>query len=54
MQVASVAQHIDTVSSVALDFVVEGDDELIAARAQLQTAEQSAINDKQGTALALA
>lgn len=54
MQVASVTQHIDTVSSIALDFVVEGDEELIAARAQLQTAEQSTVNDKQGTALALA
>lgn len=50
IEVASVSQEVEASEVKALDYVIEGDRGLVAARAQLSTAEQS--ND--GNALALA
>ena len=46
MQVATVEQHMDTVSGNAIDFVIAGDAELMAARQQLNDAETSGAGDE--------
>ena len=46
MQVATVEQHMDTVSGNAIDFVIAGDAELMSARQQLNHAETSGAGDE--------
>ena len=50
MKLATVEQHMDTVSGTAVDFVIAGDAPLMAARQRLKKAEES----NSGDALALA
>ena len=50
MKLATVEQHMDTVSGTAVDFVIAGDAPLMAARQRLKKAEESGSGD----ALALA
>ena len=46
MKLATVEQHMDTVSGTAIDFVIAGDAALMTARQQLKAAEASGSGDK--------
>lgn len=46
MQLATVEQHMDTVSGTAIDFVIAGDAQLMAAKQRLAQAEKSNCGDE--------